>query len=144
MAVLDDAPRSATATAEIYTRTLFVERHKLLKLVKRRPEIALSIIREFSARMRNLNQKYVNEIVQAERLAARRPWLVLWAAGAAHWLATIHWLRLPHPATALGWLVFAAVPDGGTLLGAAVIIGSGLYTVHRERVRARERAAVRR
>ncbi len=45
--------------------------------------------------------------------------------------------------TALGWLVFTAVPDGGTLLGAAVIIGSGLYTVHRERVRARERAAAR-
>ena len=47
-------------------------------------------------------------IVQAERLAARRPWLVLWAAGAAHWLATIHWLRLPHPATALGWLALSA------------------------------------
>ena len=69
MAVIDDAPRSATATAEVYTRTLFVERAKLLKLLKRRPEMALSIIREFSARMRNLNQKYVNEIVQAERLA---------------------------------------------------------------------------
>ena len=45
--------------------------------------------------------------------------------------------------TTLGWLIFAAVPDWGTLLGAAVIIGSGLYTVHRERVRARERAAAR-
>jgi len=69
MAVVDDAPRSATATAEVYTRTLFVERQKLLKLLKRRPEMALSILREFSARMRNLNQKYVDEIVQAERLA---------------------------------------------------------------------------
>src|SRR5882724_6159468 len=37
MAVLDDAPRSATATAEVYTRTLFVERPRLLKLLKRRP-----------------------------------------------------------------------------------------------------------
>ena len=69
MAVVDDAPRSATATAEVYTRTLFVERQKLLKLLKRRPEMALSILREFSAHMRNLNQKYVDEIVQAERLA---------------------------------------------------------------------------
>lgn len=69
MAVIDDAPRSATATAEGYTKTLFVERHRLLKLLERRPKLALSIIREFSARMRNLNQKYLEEIVQAERLA---------------------------------------------------------------------------
>lgn len=69
MAVVDDAPRSATATAEVFTRTFFVEREKLLGLLKRRPALALNIIREFSARMRNLNQKYVEEIVQAERLA---------------------------------------------------------------------------
>ena len=69
MAVIDDAPRSATATAERYTRTLFIARHRLLRLLGRRPKLALSIIREFSARMRNLNQKYVEEIIQAERLA---------------------------------------------------------------------------
>ena len=69
MAVVDDAPRSATATAEVYTKTLFVEPHRLLTLLERRPRLALSIIREFSARMRNLNQKYVEEIIQAERLA---------------------------------------------------------------------------
>jgi apolipoprotein N-acyltransferase len=33
---------------------------------------------------------------------------VLWAAGFAHWLATIHWLRLPHPATAVGWVALSA------------------------------------
>lgn len=44
-------------------------------------------------------------------------------------------------ATALGWLVFNALPDRWTLLGAAIIVASGLYTVHRERVRARARAA---
>lgn len=43
--------------------------------------------------------------------------------------------------TALGYLVFGSVPDRATLLGAAVVIGSGLYTAHRERVRARERSA---
>jgi CRP-like cAMP-binding protein len=69
MAVVDDAPRSATATAAASTKTLFVERQKLLKLLARRPGLAFSIMREFSARMRNLNQKYVEEIVQAERLA---------------------------------------------------------------------------
>jgi drug/metabolite transporter (DMT)-like permease len=39
----------------------------------------------------------------------------------------------------LGYLAFQAVPDRATLLGAAVIILSGLYTAHRERVRAQER-----
>jgi len=69
MAVVDDAPRSATATAEVLTKTLFVERHRLLKLLERQPGLALRIIRAFSARMRSLNQKYVEEIIQAERLA---------------------------------------------------------------------------
>lgn len=38
----------------------------------------------------------------------------------------------------LGFLVFGSVPDATAFLGAAVIIASGLYIVHRERVRARE------
>jgi drug/metabolite transporter (DMT)-like permease len=41
-------------------------------------------------------------------------------------------------AVLLGYLVFGALPDGWTLVGAAVITASGIYTVHRERVRARE------
>ncbi|MBI5769450.1 MAG: cyclic nucleotide-binding domain-containing protein [Verrucomicrobia bacterium] len=69
MAVVDDAPRSATATAEVATRTLFVRREKLLQLLERQPRLALRIIREFSTRMRNLNRKYLDEIMQAERLA---------------------------------------------------------------------------
>lgn len=69
MAVVDDAPRSATATAEVLTRTLFVERSRLWKQLERQPGLALRIIRAFSARMRSLNQKYVEEIIQAERLA---------------------------------------------------------------------------
>lgn len=37
----------------------------------------------------------------------------------------------------LGWLVFEALPDGQTVLGAAVIIASGLYIFHREHYRRR-------
>lgn len=37
----------------------------------------------------------------------------------------------------LGFLVFGEVPEPLAILGAALIAGSGLYTVHRERVRAR-------
>ena len=40
--------------------------------------------------------------------AARRPWRTLWFAGFVHWLLSIHWLRLPHPATSLGWVALAA------------------------------------
>lgn len=36
-----------------------------------------------------------------------------------------------------GWLVFGDVPDLWTLAGSAVIIASGIYLVHRERVTAR-------
>jgi drug/metabolite transporter (DMT)-like permease len=43
-------------------------------------------------------------------------------------------------ATVSGFLVFGSVPDGWTLLGASVIVASGLYTAHRERVRARQGA----
>jgi signal transduction histidine kinase len=70
MAVLDDAPRSATATADVETKALFLRRDKLLQLLERRPQLALNIIREFSVRMRTLNQRYLDEILQAERLAA--------------------------------------------------------------------------
>jgi len=35
-------------------------------------------------------------------------WRFLWLAGFLHWLATIHWLRLPHPATSIGWLLLSA------------------------------------
>jgi drug/metabolite transporter (DMT)-like permease len=38
-------------------------------------------------------------------------------------------------ATALGYLIFGDLPDGATLLGALVIIGSGLYVFYRESVR---------
>jgi drug/metabolite transporter (DMT)-like permease len=41
----------------------------------------------------------------------------------------------------LGWLVFGDWPDGWTFVGAAIVISSGLYLIHRERIVAlRERA----
>ncbi len=68
MAALDDAPRSATARAEVDTSTLFLSRDELLQLLDSRPRLALNLIREFSKRMRAINRKYVEEIIQAERL----------------------------------------------------------------------------
>ena len=52
-------------------------------------------------------------------------------------LAPFSYIQLLSSA-ALGFLVFGSVPDAMAFLGAAVIIGSGLYIVHRERVRARD------
>jgi drug/metabolite transporter (DMT)-like permease len=37
-----------------------------------------------------------------------------------------------------GWLLFGEWPERHTLIGIAIVMGAGLYAVHRERVRARE------
>jgi apolipoprotein N-acyltransferase len=47
-------------------------------------------------------------LVKAGRLPGRRPWRAIWAAGFLHWLLAIHWLRLPHPATSIGWIALSA------------------------------------
>lgn len=69
MAVLDDVTRSASARAAVETVTRFLEREELLRLLELRPAIALGFIREFIHRMRAINRRYFDEIVQAERLA---------------------------------------------------------------------------
>ncbi|MDX1512494.1 MAG: DMT family transporter [Gammaproteobacteria bacterium] len=43
--------------------------------------------------------------------------------------------------TSLGFLVFGDLPDGWTLTGGAIIIASGIYILHRERVRGASKAA---
>lgn len=42
----------------------------------------------------------------------------------------------------LGFLIWGSVPGWGTLAGAAVVIGAGLYNLRRERIRARERRSL--
>ena len=44
--------------------------------------------------------------------------------------------------TLLGFLIFGEVPDIWTVVGAGVIVASGLYTAHRERVRHSQLAAL--
>lgn len=43
-------------------------------------------------------------------------------------------------ASIVGYITFGDIPDTWTVVGAAVIVGSGLYTVHRERRRAAKAA----
>ena len=40
---------------------------------------------------------------------------------------------------AIGWVVFSDAPGWSTLAGAALIVLSGLYILHRELVRSRQR-----
>ena len=44
----------------------------------------------------------------ARQPATGHPWRTLWSCGFAYWLLAIHWLRLPHPATAIGWVALSA------------------------------------
>ena len=79
--------------------------------------------------------------------------IVAMAATAGQYLTVLAFQRAPASllapftyvqllwATTLGYLVFGNLPDGWTWVGAAVIIASGLYTAHRERVRLREARA---
>lgn len=53
---------------------------------------------------------------------------------AASLLAPFSYMQLLW-STAMGWLVFAALPDGFTLLGAVVIVASGLFMMGRERAK---------
>lgn len=66
-------------------------------------------------------------------------WLVIVAFryAAASLLAPFSYIQL-FWAALFGFLLFAALPDLWTWVGAAVIAGSGLYTAHRERIRARQ------
>jgi signal transduction histidine kinase len=68
MAVLDNEPRSATATTEQPTKVFFIPRETLLKMLEKSPRLAVSLVREFSLRMRDFNRQYIQEVLQAERL----------------------------------------------------------------------------
>jgi drug/metabolite transporter (DMT)-like permease len=72
-------------------------------------------------------------------------------AGTGHYFLTIAYSQAPAAvvspfnytqlvsAAAMGFIVFGEMPDFWTWVGAAVIIGSGLYIGYRERVRYRQR-----
>ena len=67
-------------------------------------------------------------------------WLILaYRRATASVLAPFSYIQLLFSG-ALGYAVFGSVPDAAAYLGGAVIIASGLYIVHRERVRARQAA----
>lgn len=66
-------------------------------------------------------------------------WLIVLAYrhGDASLLAPFSYIQLLW-ASLFGLFVFSVLPDLWTLVGAVIIAGSGLYTAHRERIKARE------
>jgi drug/metabolite transporter (DMT)-like permease len=69
-------------------------------------------------------------------LASTAQWIVILAhrIAPASMLAPFFYSQLIW-VTGLGFVVFGNVPDEWTLIGAGIIVASGVYTVHRERVR---------
>jgi len=60
----------------------------------------------------------------------RRPYVLLWLVGFVFWLSALHWLRLPHWATSLGWIALSFY----FAFYLPVFIGLSRIAVHRLRV----------
>jgi signal transduction histidine kinase len=69
MAVIEQKPRSACATAARETTVYFIPQAAMLALVERSPALALGLLREVSRRLREFNRQYLQEVLQTERLA---------------------------------------------------------------------------
>lgn len=68
MAVLDDKPRSASAVAAVDSEIYFIPRDEMLTLVEQSPRLAHELLKKISSRLREFNQQYIREVLQAERL----------------------------------------------------------------------------
>ncbi len=69
-------------------------------------------------------------LIRRERLDARHPYAVLWLAGFIFWMGALHWLRLPHPATSVGWIALSFY----FAFYLPVFVGLSRVAVHRLRV----------
>jgi signal transduction histidine kinase len=69
MAVLDQRPRSASATAEVDSEVYFIPRDPMLEVIQQSAPLALWFLQEISHRLREFNRQYVREVLQAERMA---------------------------------------------------------------------------
>ena len=68
MAVLDHEPRSATATALTATTASFIPSEEMWRALEQSPRLLLSLVREFSQRMRETDRRLIEEVIQSERL----------------------------------------------------------------------------
>ncbi len=68
MAVIESLSRSATATAVKETTVYYIPRGDMLDLIENSPALSLRLLQEISRRLREFDQLYLKEVVQAERL----------------------------------------------------------------------------
>jgi len=68
-AIIDNQPRSATATAEVETTLFVIPREALVALLSSSPQFSFSMMREITQRLREFNRQYVRKVIQAERMA---------------------------------------------------------------------------
>lgn len=69
MAVLDNLPRSAHASAEGESTVVFVPRDQFVELLKASPALSLTMVQEISRRLREFNAQYIRKVLQVERMA---------------------------------------------------------------------------
>jgi CRP/FNR family transcriptional regulator len=68
MAIIDDLPRTATATAEVATSLLVLHKNDFRTAVQDYPDIAFEIFREFTRRLRRSDTRYRDLLQEARRL----------------------------------------------------------------------------
>lgn len=69
-------------------------------------------------------------LIRRPQLDGRRPYAALAAAGFCFWMAALHWLRLPHPATSIGWVAISLY----FAVYLPAFVGLARVAVHRLRV----------
>ena len=69
MAVIEQRPRSATASAAVASEIYFLPRGEMLAVLERSPGLAFALLQQISQRLRDFNALHVRELVQAESLA---------------------------------------------------------------------------
>jgi apolipoprotein N-acyltransferase len=69
-------------------------------------------------------------LIRRDELPGRRPYRVLTLAGFCFWMAVLHWMRLPHPATSVGWVALSAY----FAFYLPLFVGLSRVAVHRLRV----------
>lgn len=69
MAIINNAPRSASAVAMQDSRLIFVSREQVIYLMEQSPPLVFALLHAFSHRMRETNSHFVQEMIEAERLS---------------------------------------------------------------------------
>lgn len=69
MAVMDNQPRSATARVASDCTVSFITSDAMWQVLERSPKLVISLMREFTGRMREFDRRYLQEVFQADRLS---------------------------------------------------------------------------